>query len=279
MITTTLHLPNVHLYVAIAGPEQGPAVILLHGFPDAWFGWEKQVISLAEKGYRVIVPNQRGYANSAQPQSVDNYSLKLLADDIIALADYLDLATFYLAGHDFGGMVAWTLAAQYPHRIKKLAILSAPHLTASWEYNKIHWQQKLKSWYILFFQLRVVPEFILKSFNCRALIRNLPADLTPAQKNRYRTAWQQKKVLSTMLHWYRALLKDLKNKQLKGCKIDIDTLIIWGARDKYLHQDLAALSLKQCTKGQLVLFEDSGHWLMHYKETAISTLLIEHFTL
>ena len=276
--TTQIQLQNVALYVAIAGPEDGPAVLLLHGFPDAWFGWENQIKTLAKKGYFVIAPNQRGYAKSAQPLAVKDYSLNLLADDIIALADYFNLSTFYLAGHDFGGMVAWIIAAKHPQRIKKLAILSAPHLLASWEYNQTHWQQKFKSWYILFFQLSVVPEFVLRRFNFHALINNLPLDLSAAQKNRYRMNWQEKQVLSTMLNWYRALLKDLKTKQLKGSNIAVDTLIMWGAKDKYLHKDLARLSLKYCSNAQLKIFEGTGHWLMHDQNDAVTDLLIKHFS-
>lgn len=261
--TSLIQLPSIQLNVAQAGPDEGPVVILLHGFPDAWFGWKHQITALAEQGYRVLAPDQRGYNLSEKPQAIHAYSLPVLANDVIELANYFQVQTFFLAGHDFGGMVAWTIADLFPERIKKLIILSAPHLKASLEYNKTHWQQKFKSWYILFFQIKRVPEFLLKRFNYALLMRNMPANMNKKEKQQYLKAWRQVGALKAMLYWYKALVSDLRNKRLKGSTISPPTLILWGKKDKYLQTALAGLSHKQCQFGQIHIFEQSGHWLMH----------------
>lgn len=105
---------GIKLHTAFAGPEDGQPVILLHGFPDAWFGWESQIQALAEAGFRVIAPDQRGYNLSDKPEGIGSYSLGILADDIAGLADSLGIKRFNLAGHDFGGLVSWTMAMRNP---------------------------------------------------------------------------------------------------------------------------------------------------------------------
>src|SRR5580698_6151396 len=76
-----------HLKAMTAGPEDGPAVVLLHGFPEFWYGWRKQITPLAEAGFRVVVPDQRGYNLSSKPSAVRDYGLRELTADVIAIAD------------------------------------------------------------------------------------------------------------------------------------------------------------------------------------------------
>ncbi|MCJ7715216.1 MAG: alpha/beta hydrolase, partial [Anaerolineales bacterium] len=111
---------GIQLHTALAGPEEGEPVFLLHGFPEAWFGWENQIASLVDAGFRVIVPDQRGYNLSDKPAGVNNYQMDLLVDDILGLADSLGYGQFHLAGHDFGAMVSWSLALRAPERVKRL---------------------------------------------------------------------------------------------------------------------------------------------------------------
>ena len=115
------------MHTALAGPADGEPVILLHGFPEAWFGWENQIEALANAGFRVIVPDQRGYNLSSKPVGVENYQTRSLVKDIVGLAKTLGLDSFHLAGHDWGAMIAWSLAMVVPRRIKRLAIANVPH--------------------------------------------------------------------------------------------------------------------------------------------------------
>ena len=118
---------GVELHVVEAGPEDGPLVILLHGFPDFWWGWRHQMEPLVKAGYRVVVPDQRGYNLSSKPKGVSSYHIDTLAADVAALADVYNAATFRLAGHDWGGIVAWWTGVRYPKRVERLVILNAPH--------------------------------------------------------------------------------------------------------------------------------------------------------
>ncbi len=118
---------GIQLHTALAGPADGDPVILLHGFPEAWFGWENQIEPLVRAGFRVIVPDQRGYNLSDKPIGVDQYKKSVLVDDILGLADQLGYEKFHLAGHDFGAMVSWNLALHSPERINRMAIANVPH--------------------------------------------------------------------------------------------------------------------------------------------------------
>src|SRR5215470_16723909 len=105
---------GVRLHAVTAGPEDGPVVVLLHGFPEFWYGWRKQIEPLAAAGFRVIVPDQRGYNLSSKPQGVAAYTLNELVSDVIAIADQLDQQKILLAGHDWGAAVAWSAALSHP---------------------------------------------------------------------------------------------------------------------------------------------------------------------
>src|SRR5580704_17398686 len=144
-----------------AGPEDGPAVILLHGFPEFWYGWRKQIAPLAEAGFRVIVPDQRGYNLSSKPSAVRDYGLRELTADVIAIADQVGREKVFLAGHDWCAAVAWNAAMRYPGRIEKLAILNVPHPAVMRRFLRTSPRQMLRSWYILFFQIPGLPEFLL----------------------------------------------------------------------------------------------------------------------
>ncbi|NVM19663.1 MAG: alpha/beta hydrolase, partial [Candidatus Lokiarchaeota archaeon] len=125
---------GIKLHTMIIG--EGPPLILLHGFPDFWYGW-KSVIPGLKNDYKLIIPDMRGYNLSDKPKGVDNYKIEILMDDIKGLIESLGLESVFLAGHDWGGVVAWAFAEKYPKLLRKVAILNAPH-------SKI-FQQKLRN--------------------------------------------------------------------------------------------------------------------------------------
>jgi len=278
METRFVKTNGIQLQVRIAGPENGKPVFLLHGFPDFWFCWEAQIEALVASGFRVVAPDQRGYGHSDKPLGKEAYRQKILAADIVGLMGALGYDKINLAGHDFGGAVAWSVATLYPERVEKLVIISAPHLIASMKYSKINKTQKYKSWYIAFFQLPKLPERFLKAFNYRVLIKNMPASLSPETIERYRSGWSQPNAIHTMVNWYRGLLDGMKAREIEYGRIDIPTHIMWGKNDKYLEAGLAKLSLEQCSKGRLTVFEDTSHWVMHERSNEVSALLLKHFS-
>ena len=113
-----------------AGPEDGELVLLLHGFPQTHHTWRHALPALADAGFRAVAPNQRGYSAGARPDGVDAYRTELLVADALAMADVLGADRFHLVGHDWGGQLAWLIAAHHPKRLQTLSVLSRPHPTA-----------------------------------------------------------------------------------------------------------------------------------------------------
>jgi len=268
---------GIRLHTALAGPENGEPVFLLHGFPDAWFGWEAQISPLVEAGFRVIVPDQRGYNLSDKPKGASSYQMDTLVNDILGLADMLGYESFYLAGHDFGAMVSWNLAMRYPKRLKRLAIANVPHPAVMQSYLRTHPSQVLKSWYAFFFQLPGLPERVVRANNWQFLISAMPDDFTTKEKDRYREAWSQPDAMTSMINWYRASLRQLQLTTVSS-KIRVPTLVLWGQKDPHISYEMAPLSVDLCEAGRLVTFEDATHWVMHDKPIEVSQLLIEHFS-
>jgi pimeloyl-ACP methyl ester carboxylesterase len=267
---------DIRLHVALAGPEDGDPVILLHGFPDAWFAWEAQIETLAKAGFRVIMPDQRGYNLSDKPKGVSSYRMDTLVDDILGLADALGYERFHLAGHDFGAIVSWHLAMRHPQRLKRLAIANGPHPAVMQNYLRTHLSQIVKSWYAIFFQLPGLPERVVRINNWQLLLAAMPDDLTPDERDRYRIAWTQPGAMTNMINWYRASLRQM-GKSSTASLIQVPTLVLWGRQDPHISYEMALLTVNRCANGRLVSFKDASHWVMHDKPREVGRLLIEHF--
>jgi len=267
---------GIRLHTALAGPEDGEPVFLLHGFPDAWFGWEAQIGPLAEAGFRVIAPDQRGYNLSDKPKGVSSYQMASLVDDVLGLAEAYGYESFHLAGHDFGAMVGWNLAIRCPERLKRLAIANVPHPAVMANYLRTHPSQMLKSWYILFFQLPGLSERVVRANGWRFLISVMPDDFTAKECDRYQKAWAEPGAITSMINWYRASLQQLR-KPMAASRIRVPTLVLWGQQDPHLSYEMAPLSVDLCEDGRLVTFEDATHWVMHDKPREVNCLLLDHF--
>lgn len=263
-----------------AGPETGPLVILLHGFPDFFWGWRKQIAPLTAQGFRVIAPDQRGYYLSDKPLPLAEYRVEQLAADVIALADACGHTTFRLVGHDWGGLIAWWVAALHPRRIEQLVILNAPHPHA-WSHLVRHrWQQALKSWYIAFFQLPWLPEIVLSAgrFALLRLVLRRSARrgiFTASSLEPYRAAWSHPGALTAMLNYYRALRQ--RPKDLPA-RIRAPTLLIWGERDRFLDRALAEASLKLCDSPIALFLPTATHWVHLEEPETVNSAIATFFS-
>jgi epoxide hydrolase 4 len=267
-----------HLNAVTAGPENGPAVILLHGFPEFWYGWRKQIAPLAEAGFRVIVPDQRGYNLSSKPSAVRDYRLRELAADVIAIADEIGRDKIFLAGHDWGAAVAWNAATRYPGRIEKLAILNVPHPAVMLRFLRTNPRQMFRSWYMLFFQLPRLPELLFSRDVARTLVEtSRPGTFSREDLDRYREAWGQPGAVTAMINWYRALLREIPDRSAVESRVSVPTRILWGARDRFLMSAMAAESVKYCDDGELFEFPEATHWVQHEESERVNQLLIEFF--
>lgn len=271
---------SVRLHALAAGPPGGAVVVLLHGFPEFWYGWRKQIEPLAAAGFRVIVPDQRGYNLSSKPLGIASYALTELVSDVIAIADQLGQEKIFLAGHDWGAAVAWSTALLHPQRIAKLAVLNVPHPSVMRKFLSTHLRQFARSWYMFFFQLPWLPEFLLSGFNyciaARSLLRSSrPGTFSPEDLAQYRAAWSQPGALTAMINWYRALFRF--RTKFPDRTVHIPTRILWGERDSFLLSEMAHESLQYCSDAELYTFAGASHWLQHEESTQVSQHLIDFF--
>ena len=263
-----------------AGPQQGPVVVLLHGFPEFWYGWRRQIEPLAGAGFRVIVPDQRGYNLSGKPKGAAAYAIPELVSDVVAIADQLGKENIFLAGHDWGAAVAWSAALLHPERIAKLAIVNVPHPSVMRRFLYTRAGQMLRSWYIFFFQIPRLPERIFSACDfyvgTRALLRSSrPGAFSPDDLAQYHAAWSQPGALTAMINWYRAALR--YRGKFADRTVRVPTRILWGEGDRFLLTEMARESLRYCTNAELIPFPDATHWLQHEEPQKVSQLLVEFF--
>jgi pimeloyl-ACP methyl ester carboxylesterase len=279
--TTFFELPNVRLHAVTAGPLYGPVVVLLHGFPEFWYGWRRQIEPLAAAGFRVIVPDQRGYNLSSKPSRVADYALTELVSDVIGIADQLGQKQVLLAGHDWGAAVAWSAAILHPERIAKLCVLNVPHPSVMRKFLSTRPRQLLRSWYMFCFQLPWLSEafFAMNNYHAgmRALVNSSrKGTFSEEDLAQYRAAWSQPGALTAMINWYRALFR--VRAKFKDSTVRVPTRILWGEKDAFLMAEMAQESLRYCAKGELFTFANATHWLQHEEPVRASELLIDFFS-
>ena len=267
----------VNLHVVQAGPVDGPLLILLHGFPEFWYGWQHQIIPLAERGFRVWAPDQRGYNLSDKPAGVAAYTLDTLAADVVALIDAAGRQKAVVVGHDWGAAVAWWVAATQPTRVARLVVLNVPHPAVMKRFALRQPGQMLRSWYIGFFQLPWLPETLARLGNYSFLSRTLhsssrPGTFSDNDLRWYRLAWSG--ALPTMVHWYRAALRYPPARNT-AIRITVPTLLIWGTQDRFLGRDMAQPSIDLCDTGRLIFFENATHWVQHEEPDRVTALIAE----
>lgn len=164
---------GLRFHVAMAGPADGPLVVLLHGFPEFWYGWRNQLSPLAEAGFRVWAPDQRGYNLSDKPRGVAAYAIGHLAADVAALIQTAGRERAIVVGHDWGGAVTWHLAEHFPERVERAVVVNVPHPTVMLHHLKRNPRQLWRSWYMFFFQLPWLPERLLTFRQGALLARSL----------------------------------------------------------------------------------------------------------
>lgn len=254
---------GITMHYVTMGPRDGKPVLLLHGFPEFWYSWRYQMPALAELGYFLIVPDQRGYNLT---DKTPPYDVETLMEDIVALLDHLEVDTCPLVGHDWGGVLAWSLASYYPDRFERVVVMNAPHPNAYLDALKSS-TQLFKSWYIYLFQVPKLPEWLLSRRNCRAL-RRIYAQVPETYMNEedaqhYVDAMLQPGALSAALGWYRAIPAQTRKHggSLPNPIIQQPTLVIWGENDPALGKACNRTLAKYVPNLELHYLPDATHWV------------------
>jgi len=253
----------------------GEVVIALHGFPEDRHSWDGVTSALAEAGYRVLAPDQRGYSPGARPEARAAYTLNRLAGDVLALAGAAGAERFHLVGHDWGAALAWYLAGRHPSRVLSLACLSVPHTTAFLK-SFTAGPQALRSWYMAAFQVPWLPERAL-SRGGGAVMREMltRTGLDTASADRYAARAADPAAMRGPLNWYRALPLELGSQP--GL-VAVPSLYIWGDSDPFISRAAAQLCSRYVTGDYR--FEElpgASHWLLQEETDKVADLLTEHF--
>ena len=278
---------GVTLNVALAGPADAPPVILLHGFPESHRTWREVAPQLAH-GFRLIMPDQRGFAGSDRPQDVEAYVTDTLVNDIFALADALGVDRFALVGHDWGGGIAWPAALRGDSRLSRLSIINAPHPVIFQKSLIEDAEQRKASQYITAFRTPGFEQaveamgfdtFFDKSFGGHVDLALIPNE----EKAQYIAEWSQPGGLTAMLNWYRATkvivpppgaalpIPDWVLGAFPTVKVP--TLVIWGMCDKAL-LPVQLVGLDRLVEDlDIVRIPDAGHFVPWENPDAVANAL------
>jgi pimeloyl-ACP methyl ester carboxylesterase len=279
--STFIQTNNIRLHVMQAGPKTGIPVVLLHGFPEFWYGWRKQIPALVEAGCRVIAPDQRGYNLSDKPAGIQAYRIHELVNDVIGLIDALDYEKVNLVGHNWGALVAWALGIWKPERLHRLAVMNMPHPAVMARFLARDFEQIRRSWYVFSIQMPWLPEAGLRARDWRNMERSLRGSGKPHTFSRediqaYRKAWSQPGALTATLNWYRAALQ-FRPAMPKEPRVTVPALMLWGMQDVALTHRMARPSMDFCDDGRLIFFEDATHWVQLDAAEQVNRLLVEFF--
>jgi pimeloyl-ACP methyl ester carboxylesterase len=259
------------------GPPDGEVVVLLHGFPQTKAAWSEVAPPLADAGYRVVAPDQRGYSPSARPVGRRQYTLDLLAGDVLALADAAGASRFHVVGHDWGGAVAWALAMWHPERLHTMTSLTVPHPRAYLR-AMLTSRQLFLSWYALFFQLPRLPEWSARFAPSRRLFERAleRSGLPDKHREEYRAALDDPSATTATINWYRA--GPLVSPSRFG-PVTVPTLYVYAADDVALGRRAADLTARYVTgRYRYEVLQGTSHWIPEVAPEVVVRLLLEHLS-
>lgn len=270
--------------LAIEHEGTGPAVVLLHGFPELAYSWRHQIPALVDAGYRVIAPDQRGYGSSSVPDAVEAYGLGYLVGDVVAILDHLDIDSATVVGHDWGSIVAYTAAVTTPERFDRVASLNVAYRGACWgfpsvDYLREHLAERFS--YVLMFQEPGVaeagfaadPEMWLNAFYLGG--GRGRSFMSEAELSTYVEAFRMSGI-SGPVGWYRNIDANAREfGHLKDAPITQPSLLLAADSDPVLPLSLTEGVDRWSPQVEVRVIEDCGHWTQQERPDAVNEALIE----
>ena len=273
-----VEINGLRFHTVQAGPEEGPLAILLHGFPECWHSWHKQIGPLVRAGYRVVVPDQRGYNLSDKPLGIANYQIDRLTSDVGGLIHALGRERAVIIAHDWGGGVAWRFAMDYPEMVEKLVVMNAPHPIAFARELKGNRSQRAKSWYMFFFQVPRLPEALLTFApldNARSAFQRTTLRAGAFAEDDLQilaSAWSQPRAMQCMIHWYRAAFRFRPAEHNRV--INAPTLLLWAEDDFALGKSLTVGLGQWAPNLTLRTISGCGHWVQNEAPDEVNAQLL-----
>ena len=254
-----------------AGPEDGEPIILLHGFPQTSLSWSGVAPALADAGFRVIAPDQRGYSRGARPGAVEDYRTDALADDVLEIADALGVDGFHLVGHDWGSSVAWVVAARHSPRLRSLTAVSVPHLAAFGAALESSSDQQQRSAYIGLFRRPGKAEEVLLADGAERLAAMYQGRVPADDVRAYRSLFSEPGALTAALDWYRAMRSDLSALPA----VTVPTTFVWSNADMAIGREAAegCAGLVDADY-RFVELDDVTHWIPDQAPDDLTTAIL-----
>ncbi len=272
---------NIRLHYVREGNGK-TLIVLLHGWPEFWYSWKHQIQALKSE-YTVVAPDLRGFNLSDKPKDLKAYLQSEVAKDIVALVEKLGFSKAVIVGHDWGGAVAWHLAINYPEIVEKLIVMNCPHPGIFKKHLTSNLKQILRSAYMFFFQIPYLPELIMKN-TLKQLFRQFfrgwayhKENFPDEELDKYVEAYQQEGAIEGGLNYYRANIRaELSESNRKNRKVKAPTLMIWGASDKALGNELVE-GTEKYIEGDFTLkyITNSSHWIQNDFPEAVNTYILE----
>jgi epoxide hydrolase 4 len=261
----------------------GPLVVLLHGFPEMWWSWRHLIPILSDAGFRVVAPDLRGYGETDKHGP---YDLDTVTNDVCMLIESLGAGPrAHVIGHDWGGAVAWHLAAMRPSHCLSLAVLNCPHPAAMNKVALTNLGQLKRSWYMLFFQVPGLPEHLLTRNDAAEIVRVLrgnaidKTNFSAEELRPLRDAIQKPGAVSAMLGWYRAAIAGAAKRLGRSIEypmIRARSMLIWGLEDRALgFEDLVPPTRKYVEALRVEPIPECGHFVQSEQPQRVGSLLLD----
>jgi len=280
---------GIRLHYVSSG--QGKLIMFVHGFPEFWFEWEKQLVEFGQD-YQAVALDMRGYNLSDKPSDVEKYNVKDLIEDLRALAEHLGHKKFIMVGHDWGGAVAWSVAIRHPELLEKLVIINSPHPAVFARELLNNPDQQKASQYMLMLR-SAEAERVLSENNFARLTDVLVQfgskwEMSEEHRHKYIEAWSQPGALTGSLNYYRASpiypptstedkeqIKSILNLPKEMLAVRVSTLVIWGEQDRaLLNGNLDGLE-EYIEDLMVKRIPDGTHWVSHEQPELVNTLIRE----
>ncbi|MEH1785200.1 alpha/beta hydrolase [Nostoc sp.] len=267
---------GVNLHYVTQG--EGPLMLMLHGFPEFWYSWRHQIPEFAQD-FKVVAIDLRGYNNSDKPNEQSAYVMDEFIKDVEGVIKALGYQKCVLAGHDWGGAIAWAFAYAHPEMVERLIILNLPH-PAKFAQGFRTLQQLQRSYYIFLFQLPWIPEIFLQSSDYQAIETIFKGTavnksaFTKSDIDAYKDAAAKRGALTAMLNYYRNIFQQ-RMLNPNWDVLEVPTLMIWGENDTALGKELTYNTATYVRDFQIKYIPNCGHWVQQEQPELVNQYMRE----